>query len=266
MKSPIGYPGGKFYAYSQIKHYISTHKHYVEPFCGGGQVFFLKNRPRGSSWLNDKNEELINFYRCIRDIPNELLDCVIEILPKRIDKQAFEAIKASMPRSQKERAAKYFLVNRLAFSSNEATGGFSEDRKRRGNVKNWKGRFLQASNHLKEVRLTSKDFEQVIDQAADGSFLFVDPPYYDVDTAAIYKCDMTIEDHDRLVECLRRNNNRLSWLMTYDNCGRNHQAYAWADLVAAKSWNYSMSGGSSLKKGKELFIGNVQKRQLQLPF
>ncbi len=65
VKTPITYYGGKQNLTSEILGMIPAHKIYVEPFFGGGSVFFAK----GKSFLeviNDKNELLMNFYhQCI---------------------------------------------------------------------------------------------------------------------------------------------------------------------------------------------------------
>ena len=50
---------------------------YVEPFIGGGAVFF-DLQPK-KAIINDYNEELINVYLTIRDYPEELIKA-LEIL------------------------------------------------------------------------------------------------------------------------------------------------------------------------------------------
>jgi DNA adenine methylase len=66
--SPIlCWTGGK----TKLKHTIldhvpNDHTTYVEPFVGGGSVFFAKDR-KPKMVINDKNKELVNFYRKIRD-------------------------------------------------------------------------------------------------------------------------------------------------------------------------------------------------------
>ena len=46
IKSPLRYPGGKFYALKHIMPYIVCvpHDEYREPFFGGGSVFFAKDK------------------------------------------------------------------------------------------------------------------------------------------------------------------------------------------------------------------------------
>lgn len=62
MKTPITYYGGKQILTHEILELMPAHKIYVEPFFGGGAIFFAK----GSSFLeviNDTNDLLINFYQ-----------------------------------------------------------------------------------------------------------------------------------------------------------------------------------------------------------
>jgi len=42
VNSPFRWAGGKFYARKIIETYIPQHNYYVEPFFGGGSVFFTK--------------------------------------------------------------------------------------------------------------------------------------------------------------------------------------------------------------------------------
>lgn len=44
INSPFRYPGGKFYARKLILEYIPPHSNYIEPFAGGGSIFFAKNK------------------------------------------------------------------------------------------------------------------------------------------------------------------------------------------------------------------------------
>jgi len=64
MKSIIKWPGGKSTEYKNIKQLIPDYDRYVEPFFGGGAIFF-KEEPK-SSIINDLNEDLISFYSLIK--------------------------------------------------------------------------------------------------------------------------------------------------------------------------------------------------------
>jgi DNA adenine methylase len=64
MQTLIKWPGGKSKEYEQIKDLIPKHTRYIEPFFGGGAIFF-KLEPK-KAIINDICEELIEFYRFIK--------------------------------------------------------------------------------------------------------------------------------------------------------------------------------------------------------
>ena len=64
MNSLIKWPGGKSKEYEQIKNLIPKHTRYIEPFFGGGAIFF-KLQPK-KAIINDICAELIEFYRFIK--------------------------------------------------------------------------------------------------------------------------------------------------------------------------------------------------------
>ena len=67
MKSPISYYGGKATLAKRIVELFPAgyqNMAYVEPFLGGGSVFFEKEASM-LEVLNDTNRELINFYTVV---------------------------------------------------------------------------------------------------------------------------------------------------------------------------------------------------------
>ena len=131
---------------------------------------------------------------------------------------------------------------------------------------NWPRNIIRTSRKLQGTRITNLDFEEVIDSSPDGSLLFLDPPYFNADQDKFYTCSFTREDHFRLADCLRRNNDRLKWFLTYDNSPEVRDLYDWAHAAYDKEWNYCISRSDDQKnktdrkgvrpKGKELFVLN----------
>lgn len=66
MKTPITYYGGKQRLIKTILQMIPPHKVYVEPFFGGGAVFFAK-QPSYLEVINDINDNIVTFYRVCQD-------------------------------------------------------------------------------------------------------------------------------------------------------------------------------------------------------
>lgn len=69
MNTLIKWPGGKGREFKYIKNLIPDFNRYIEPFFGGGAVFF--NLEPKISAINDLSEDLINFYKQIQDKPTE---------------------------------------------------------------------------------------------------------------------------------------------------------------------------------------------------
>src|SRR3989338_2216117 len=80
MQTLIKWPGGKSREFSFIKDLIPPFERYIEPFFGGGAVFF-QLKPK-KSIINDICEELIEFYKFVKgknsreDFKKELYDYV----------------------------------------------------------------------------------------------------------------------------------------------------------------------------------------------
>ena len=72
MIGPIPYIGGKNRLAAKIITLFPEHTAYVEAFAGGAQVFFRKE-PSKVEVLNDKDYEVVNFFRCCQSHYEELV-------------------------------------------------------------------------------------------------------------------------------------------------------------------------------------------------
>ncbi len=79
MKSVLKYPGAKNRLASWICEYIPKHDVYLEPFGGSLAVLFNKQRSHIET-VNDIDEEIVNFFRILRDRGEEL-ERAIEFTP-----------------------------------------------------------------------------------------------------------------------------------------------------------------------------------------
>jgi len=293
INSPFRYAGGKFYARKLILAHIPRHTTYFEPFAGGGSIFFAKNKVEFNQ-LNDIDTELVNVYLTIRDNPNELINFLKKRslkesrIPNSYSEGVFlgEPLPATKelhgffkhiykPQNNIERAGRWFYLNRTSFSgimnTHNMYWGYGD--KYSMQPKNWPQNIIRTSHKLKGVNITSSDFETVIDNADDNAFLFIDPPYFNADQDKFYQHSFSKKDHFRLVECLKRNNDRLKLFITYDNIPEIRKLYSWMTEIHDKEWNYCIQrtddqkNGSNTKgeryKGKELFILNYDSSEIQ---
>lgn len=71
MRAVLKYPGAKNRIAEWICSYMPKHDVYLEPFGGSLAVLFEKPRSHIET-VNDLNGEVVNFFRILRDFPEEL--------------------------------------------------------------------------------------------------------------------------------------------------------------------------------------------------
>jgi DNA adenine methylase len=274
INSPFRYAGGKFYARKLINEHIPEHSYYIEPFAGGASIFFAKNKVK-NTWLNDIDDELINCLIMIRDYTGEF---IYRIKDENATKERHSYYKnIFMPETNLDRAVRWFYLNRTSYSGimNKQNCYWGYGDKYSMRPENWPRNILRTSEKLQRVKLTSLDFEKVIEEAEDGAFLFVDPPYFNADQDKFYTHSFKKNDHIRLCKVIKKNKERLKFLITYDDSLEIRELYSWATALYEKEWNYTINrtddqkNGTKRKgtryKGKELFIVNynsIKQRQL----
>ena len=66
MKTPISYYGGKQTLLRHMLPLVPEHSTYTEAFAGGAALYFAK-QPAEVEVINDINQNLVNFYRVLKD-------------------------------------------------------------------------------------------------------------------------------------------------------------------------------------------------------
>ena len=267
IHAPFRYAGGKFYALKHILPIIPDHESYVEPFCGGSRVYFAKKKS-AHNWLNDIDDQLVNCYRHIRDKPQEMSKILVK--EKATKPRHMYYKNEYRPRTNFKKAVRWYYLNRTSFSGimKKENCYFGYGEKYSLGPEGWGSRILSCSAKIQNVNLTSMDFEKVIDTCPDGSFLFVDPPYFSSDQHKFYTFSFELEDHMRLCDVLKRNSRRIKFLLTYDNVDQIQKMYSWTTNRLNMEWLYAISRtDQNQSKGKrsmatELFITNYKIRHL----
>jgi len=265
INSPFRYAGGKFYARKLIAEHIPKHSYYIEPFAGGASIFFAKTKAT-RNWLNDIDKDLINCLVVIRDHPNQLIE---KLKDERATKERHAYYKNEFkPKTNLDRATRWFYVNRTSYSGimnmQNCYWGYGDKYSMR--PENWPRNILRTSVKLQNVKLSSFDFERVVEELPNNSFLFIDPPYFNADQEKFYAHSFKKDDHFRLSKILKKHKNRFKFLLTYDDRSEVRELYRWAHKIHKRAWNYTINrtddqkNGTNKKgtryKGHELFIVN----------
>ncbi len=173
----LKWPGGKRWLAADItRAFPDGARRYVEPFVGGGAVFF-RYRP-ASAVLADSNAELINVFRMVQTREDALIAGLRELA---ISRDEFHRIRAWRPRGALQRAVRFIYLNKTAFN-----GMYRVNRQGEFNVPFGckPGTVLcdepvlrAASETLRGCDLVVGDFEEVMDRAGARDLIYADPPY-----------------------------------------------------------------------------------------
>ncbi|MGN7887390.1 DNA adenine methylase [Dyadobacter sp. 22481] len=186
LKTPITYYGGKQKMAVHILPLIPEHFTYVEPFFGGGAIFFAK-RPSPAEVVNDINHQLVNFYKVLKYDFDEIERRVDETFHSRQQHRESGATyfsQADQITDPVSCAWAVWMQANMSFAS-KIGAGFGYDR--RGKTPNRlagiKSRFTHAyQQRLKRVTIENYDALKVI-RAYDSpdTFFYLDPPYVSSD-------------------------------------------------------------------------------------
>ena len=224
----VKWAGGKGQLLHELIRRIPTKYHrYMEPFIGGGALFFAL-RPIISS-INDLNRELISCYEVVRDSPEELL---AELAAYPYESEFYYKIRA-LDRSPDyqllsplKRAARLIYLNKTCFN-----GLFRVNSKGQFNVPFGKynnptiadsSNIHACSKLLKRAVIQSRPFDEFVDGASKGDFIYFDPPYAPVSNTSdftSYLADGFGEAEQELlaVVCLKLNQVGVKWLVSNSN-------------------------------------------------
>ncbi len=178
MEPFLKWAGGKRWLIHTFENFApSEFNQYFEPFLGGGSVFFSIAPVEGI--INDRNKELMNMYRVLRDQPLELKG-LIQWHQSKHSHEHYYRIRADSPKCKLKRAARFLYLNRACWNGLYRVnrfGHFNVPKGTKEKVFFESDDFVEASKILKKIKLRSTDFEKIIDRASEGDFIFINPPY-----------------------------------------------------------------------------------------
>jgi DNA adenine methylase len=174
----LKWPGGKRWFVANYSHLLpSKYNRYIEPFLGGGSVFFhLKPT---TAILSDLNPELIAAYEVIRGGWVKLNERLMSHQLKH-DCNHYYNVRESCPRLLLNKAARLIYLNRTCFNGIyrvNLNGKFNVPKGTRNTVVLKTDDFESQATLLENADIRVSDFEPVIDEARVGDLVFVDPPY-----------------------------------------------------------------------------------------
>lgn len=201
---------------------------YIEPFVGGGAVFFYLNQrfPFEECYICDANNELILSYRVVKQSVNKLISELWELKSEYISKndkkkEAFyyeirDEFNRKLPESKFkldhseriERVAQIIFLNRTCYNGLFRVNSKGEFNVPFGRYKNPEilneDNLRDVSKLLKTTKIILGDFIQCRKFVDDHTFVYFDPPYRPLNQTSSFtsysKNGFTEDDQKRLAE------------------------------------------------------------------
>ncbi len=212
----LKWAGGKKQLLQQFENYYPCDlrqgkiERYVEPFIGGGAVFFevMQNYNVKSAYISDINKDLILAYQVVQQKPDALLEFLAQYqhdydntaeqnrndlflsVRSHFNGQRFEINYQHLADNWIPRAAQLIFLNKTCFN-----GLFRLNSKGQFNVPFGKYEhptildecnIFAVSKVLQNVEIRISPYEGCIDQAHEKTFVYFDPPYRPISKTASF--------------------------------------------------------------------------------
>lgn len=222
MIGPVPWIGGKRRIAKQLVGLLPGHICYVEPFCGGAQLFYAKPRSQVEV-LNDLDGELFNFLRVCQLHHPELLRTLRFATSSR---RWFAIYAAQDPAllTDVQRAARFYYLQKHSFGGRLHNQNFHYSVSKPINFKadRLPDTLAAVADRLQRVQLESLPYEEVLERYDRPQTLFyIDPPYVH---APHYKFNFSDDDFRMLAERLTKLKGRF--LLSINDCALAREVFA----------------------------------------
>lgn len=245
-------------------------KSYIEPFIGGGAVFFHL-QPKNAI-INDFNAELINVYHVIK---NDIENLILDLGKHKNETQYFYRIRALdrtkefMNLSSVERASRIIYLNKTCYNGLYRVNNSGEFNSPFGKYKNpniVNDPTLRAVNlylNSNNVRIENTDYETILKKADKNSFVYLDPPYHPVSESSNFtgyiQGGWDESDQIRLKEaCDLLNQKKIKFLQSNSCTDFIKELYADYHIHIIKANRAINSDGEKRGEVEELLIKNYE--------
>lgn len=211
LKPIVKWSGGKKDELKQIlPHIPNTFSTYLEPFIGGGALYFHLNPDK--SIINDVHKELIDFYQSIKDGHiNEIYEFMNH---HKNDEETYYKVRSYDNSKVLDNAKRFYYLRKTCFR-----GMLRYNKKGKFNIpygryKNYNYEDLKNKEYeklLKRTDILNGSFENVFEKYnSSDNFMFLDPPYDSEFTDYGY-CMFGKEEQKKLAQCFK--NTKIKCLM-----------------------------------------------------
>jgi DNA adenine methylase len=269
LKSPFKWVGGKFRLRNAIVDLLPEHKCYVEVFGGAAWVLFGK-QPSQVEVLNDKDGELVNFFRVVKNRPKELIKSFEWELVSRAEFERLANLDASRL-TDVERAHRFYYLIMAGWGGEANYPRFQtsvNDEHGHGNrlvgaLGTLEKRLDPIHERLQTVIIENLDWRDCISRYdRKGAMMYLDPPY--PGNSCNYRYNMREwKEHEELAGKLR--NVKCKWILSsYDLPGIRDLFRGQCIIpVRSPSGMEARKNGGTRVMNKEVLIMNYEPAESQ---
>ena len=268
----VKWVGGKRQLLNElISRMPETYGTYYEPFFGGGALFFALSPKKAV--INDKNKQLMNLYRIVRDTPVSQLTEWLTVLQKEYNELTSDEERSSFYYAKRDEfneflkhgtlsfdsACLFLFMNKVAFNGvyrENSQGLYNVPTSKRKSVTLFdKDNLILVSEMLGNCELLTGDFEEAVKNAKSGDFAFIDSPYYET-YSQYQKNGFSDDDHRRVKNMFESLTNRgVKCMLTNSDTDFMKDLYKDYNVETVNvSRNINRNGND--RKGKEIIVRN----------
>jgi DNA adenine methylase len=211
LAPPLAYYGAKVTIAEKIVRLLPRHEHYVEPFAGSLAVLLAK-RPSRMETVNDLDQDLMVFWKVLRDQADDLeRACALTPHSRAEYEGARDADLTALPDLERARLVWVRLTQGRAgtlrptgWRHYQDPAGCSSGMPRY--LAGYVSRLAPVADRLAPVSLECRPALELIEAYGRhrGVLLYVDPPYLGSTRARNYRHEMSSEaDHRQLADALK---------------------------------------------------------------
>lgn len=204
----IKWSGGKRDEISKFIKYIPKYETYIEPFVGGGALYFHLEPSRAV--IADVHSELITLYRSIQ---SGMAPKIYEYMSSHPNtEEIYYHVRDDFhPTTELEIACKFYYERKTCYR-----GMLRYNKKGKFNIPFGRYKTIQYDDLLNEkyetllkgTTILQSSFETLFETYnSPDNFMFIDPPYDSTFTDYGY-CNFTRDHHMRLAECFKKTKNK----------------------------------------------------------
>jgi len=188
-----------------IPHVPKDYTTYLEPFVGGGALYFNLNPTKAV--INDVHKELVDFYQSIK---NGHAEEIYEFMKKHPnEEEVYYKVRSYDNTEMLDNAKRFYYLRKTCYRGMlryNKKGGFNIPF---GRYKTYKYEEIKNKDYeelLKRTEIFNKSFEYIFDNYNNSeNFMFLDPPYDSEFTDYGY-CTFGKDEQRKLAKCFKETN------------------------------------------------------------